>query len=104
MARICCPVARDFAHDAAHFCLCAGGRTPFGAAFPPQLFDLENDPLELHDRGRDPGAPYAAARDDLVQLMFDWMRARRNRIAMTDETVNKRPSPSAAGGVKIGIW
>lgn len=76
----------------------------FGPAFPPQLFDLHEDPLELHDRGRDPGTPYAAARDELYHLMFDWMRARRNRIAMTDETVNRRPSPSAAGGVKIGIW
>ena len=76
----------------------------FGPAFAPQLFDLDNDPLELHDRGRDSGAPYASARDDLYHLMFDWMRARRNRIAMTDETVNKRPSPSAAGGVKIGVW
>ena len=27
----------------------------YGIAFPPQLFDLENDPLELHGRGRDPG-------------------------------------------------
>ena len=76
----------------------------FGSDFPPQLFDLDNDPLELHDRGRDRGAPYAAARDDLYHLMFDWMRARRNRIGMTDEAVDRRPSPAATGGVKIGVW
>lgn len=76
----------------------------FRKGFAPQLFDLDNNPLELHDRGRDAGTPYAAARDDLYHLMFDWKRARRNRIAITDDTVNRRPSPAAAGGVKIGIW
>ena len=76
----------------------------FGTAFPPQLFDLENDPLELHDRGRDAGVTYAGAREDLYRLMFDWMRARRNRIGMTDLAVDRRPSPAAAGGVKIGVW
>ena len=76
----------------------------FGRDFPPQLFDLETDPLELHDRGRDRGATYAGARDELYHLMFEWMRARRNRIGMTDEAVDRRPSPAAAGGVKIGVW
>ncbi len=74
----------------------------FGKGIPPQLFDLSNDPLELDDLGRDPGR--AATRDELYGHLFEWMRARRNRIAMTDEAVDQRPSPAAAGGVKIGIW
>ena len=78
--------------------------THFGRDIPPQLFDLDSDPLELHDRGRDTGARYAGARADLYALMFEWMRARRNRIGMADAAVNRRPSPAAAGGVKIGIW
>lgn len=76
----------------------------FGAGFPPQLFDLQADPQELTDRGRDGQAVYAAARDELYGMMFEWMRARRNRIGMTDEAVDRRPSPAAAGGVKIGVW
>ncbi|MSQ20067.1 MAG: phosphonate monoester hydrolase [Betaproteobacteria bacterium] len=76
----------------------------FGKAYPPQLFDLRNDPLELADRGRDGGAVYVRARDDLFGHLFEWMRARRNRIGMTDEAVDRRPSPAATGGVKIGVW
>ena len=76
----------------------------FGRDFPPQLFDLQEDPLELADRGRDRGSVYAKARDEAYHLLFDWMRERRNRIGMTDEAVAKRPSPAAAGGVTIGVW
>ena len=71
---------------------------------PPQLFDLEEDPQELNDCGRDAGSACKAMRDEHYQLMFDWMRARRNRIGMTDEAVARRSSPAEAGGVKIGQW
>jgi arylsulfatase A-like enzyme len=74
----------------------------FGAAFAPQLFDLRDDPEELVDRGEDPGAK--SVRDELYHRFFDWLRARRNRIGMTDEAVARRPSPAAAGGVTIGVW
>ena len=74
----------------------------FGRNFPPQLFDLQDDPQELVDLGGDPGKN--AIRDELYERLFEWMRARRNRIAMTDEAVDKRPSPSQAGGVTIGVW
>lgn len=76
----------------------------FGRDFPPQLFDLQEDPLELEDRGRDTGAAAREAREGLYGLAFDWMRERRNRIGMTDETVDRRPSPAAVGGAKIGVW
>ena len=76
----------------------------FGPGLPPQLFDMQEDPLELHDRGRDDGAIYRAARDDLYQCMLEWMRQRRNRSGMTNQAVARRPSPAAAGGVTIGVW
>jgi arylsulfatase A-like enzyme len=76
----------------------------FGPGLPPQLFDLQEDPLELHDRGRDGGAIYKAARDDLYQCLLEWMRQRRNRMGMTNQAVSQRPSPAAAGGVTIGVW
>ena len=76
----------------------------FGRDLPPQLFDLRDDPLELEDLGRDQGSSARSARDDLYGLAFEWMRDRRNRIGMTDTAVDKRPSPAAAGGVKIGVW
>lgn len=74
----------------------------FGKGMSPQLFDLTNDPLELEDLGRDAG--HQRVRDELYGHLFDWMRARRNRIAMTDMAVNQRPSPAEAGGVIIGRW
>ncbi len=74
----------------------------FGRNFPPQLFDLDNDPQELVDLGTDPAK--RAIRDDLYGHLFEWMRARRNRIGMTDEAVNQRGSPAKAGGVTIGVW
>ncbi len=74
----------------------------FGKGLPPQLFDLEKDPLELEDLGR--ASPLKQVRDELYGHLFDWMRSRRNRIAMPDATVERRPSPSAAGGVTIGVW
>jgi arylsulfatase A-like enzyme len=74
----------------------------FGKGLPPQLFDLANDPLELEDLGRAPAR--APVITELYDHMFEWMRAHRNRMAMTDEAVRRRPSPSGAGGVTIGKW
>jgi arylsulfatase A-like enzyme len=74
----------------------------FGEQFPPQLFDLRNDPHELVDLGRDPG--HEPVRREMYGRLIEWMRARRNRIGMTDEAVRLRPDPAAAGGVTIGRW
>lgn len=74
----------------------------FGKRFPPQLFNLNDDPEELSDLGADPSRQ--SIREDLTDLLFDWMRSRRNRIAMSDAAVDARPSPAQAGGVIIGQW
>jgi hypothetical protein len=42
---------------------------------PPLLFDLEADPQELDDLGRDPG--HAAVREQMLVRLFEWLRARR---------------------------
>jgi arylsulfatase A-like enzyme len=70
--------------------------------FRPQLFDLRDDPLELRDRGDDPGT--ARARDELYGLLLDWTLARKNRITMSDGEVLARGDRSEAGGVVIGSW
>ncbi len=69
---------------------------------PPQLFDLANDPDELHDLGR--YAAYATVRDEHLGFIFDWMRQRRNRTTISDEAIMQRATPAAAGGVTIGEW
>jgi arylsulfatase A-like enzyme len=74
----------------------------FGRDLPPQLFDLNDDPSELRDLGTDPA--HAGIRRELYDRIFEWMRGRRNRIAMTDDAINRWQSPAAAGGVTIGVW
>jgi len=70
--------------------------------FPPQFYDLKKDPLELEDRGTDPGAE--PMRKELYALLFDWMRQRRNRITMADTEVLQRGDRAELGGVIIGQW
>lgn len=69
---------------------------------PPQLFDLTDDPHELYDLGRDPA--FAGIREEHQSYLFDWMRARRNRVTITDETITARSGPANTGGVVIGQW
>ena len=69
---------------------------------PPQLFDLQEDPHEYHDLGRNPA--YARVRDEHLGWIFDWMRQRRNRVTISDEAIMARATPAAAGGVIIGEW
>jgi arylsulfatase A-like enzyme len=70
--------------------------------FRPQLFDLRHDPLELQDRGDDPGT--VRTRDELYGSLLDWTLARKNRITMSDGEVLARGDRSQAGGVVIGSW
>lgn len=74
----------------------------FGKHLPPQLFDLLEDPDELHDLGADAG--HAQVRDEHIGLLFDWTQARRNRIALDDRSAASRRNPAEAGGVIIGQW
>lgn len=71
--------------------------------FAPQLFDLEADPNEFHDLGRDPA--YAAVRTELKDRIFDWMRARKNRVAVPDAVAERQGARKNAGSdVLIGRW
>ncbi len=70
--------------------------------FPPQLYDLVDDPLELEDRGTDPGA--APMRAALYDLFFDWMRRRRNRITIAEADVLRLSDRKKNQGVIIGEW
>jgi arylsulfatase A-like enzyme len=70
--------------------------------FPPQLYDLVNDPLELEDLGVDPGK--AGARGALYELLFTWMRRRRNRTTLVDAGVLGRSAPDSSLRMPIGQW
>jgi arylsulfatase A-like enzyme len=50
--------------------------------FEPQLFDLQEDPMELVDLGSAPG--YASHRSEMRERMLQWRSARRTRTTMSD--------------------
>ncbi|MFN3145985.1 MAG: alkaline phosphatase family protein [Paracoccaceae bacterium] len=70
--------------------------------FPPQLFDLETDPDEFTDLGRDPA--HAAVREDMHRRLTDRLMDRRNRVAMTDQAVLDMRADENDSGILIGIW
>ncbi|MCF5742903.1 phosphonate monoester hydrolase, partial [Pseudomonas syringae] len=76
--------------------------------FRPQLFDLENDPQELHDLGSDPA--YAEVRETHLGYLFDWLRGLKRRTTISHTEVEVRGQwfrygePEAEKVVKIGVW
>ena len=70
--------------------------------FPPQLFDLENDPDEFHDLGRNP--EFKAVRDDMHARLLDRLTARKNRVTMTDDDVRAVRRDEDTSGILIGKW
>jgi arylsulfatase A-like enzyme len=70
--------------------------------FPPQLFDLENDPGEFHDLGRNP--EFKAVRDDMHARLLDRLTARKNRVTMTDDDVRAVRRDEDTSGILIGKW
>ncbi|MDI5922661.1 alkaline phosphatase family protein [Halomonas sp. LR5S13] len=70
--------------------------------FPPQLFDLENDPDEFHDLGRD--TDYKAQRNHMRAALLDRLTARKNRVTMTDDGVRALRRDEDTSGILIGKW
>jgi arylsulfatase A-like enzyme len=72
--------------------------------FRPQLFDLERDPNEFQDLGSD--RSFVGARIELYERLFSWTRRRRNRAAMSDETLRDIGDRSRPKGlaIRIGQW
>ncbi len=57
----------------------------FWEGFAPQLYDLENDPDELHDLVTDPA--YTSIRSELHEHLFTWMRNRKLTVTLPKEDV-----------------
>ncbi|MBI1201329.1 MAG: sulfatase-like hydrolase/transferase [Rhodopseudomonas sp.] len=70
--------------------------------FPPQLFDLADDPDELIDLGRSPA--HAAIRADLEARLFDRLARRRYRVTASDAAVDARTHKEEDVGIFIGRW
>lgn len=71
--------------------------------FPPQLFDLQDDPDELHDLGTDPA--YAEVRAELHEHLFAWMRNRKLAVTLPrEDIVLVREEILPRVGIHIGEW
>lgn len=70
--------------------------------FPPQLFNLVDDPEEFVDLGRDPG--HESTRQEMHRLLTDRLINRKNRTTMTDEQVINMRDKEGSSGIVIGVW
>ena len=69
---------------------------------PEQLFDLQADPQEFTDLGRE--ATHAAVRDACRSRLFDWLARRKRRTTVTDERVEQGTAAHKRAGVFYGQW
>ncbi|MGE3064541.1 MAG: alkaline phosphatase family protein [Hyphomicrobiaceae bacterium] len=70
--------------------------------FPPQLFDLDSDPHELHDLGRSPA--HAAVRDDMKDRLFHWLLNRKTRVTISNELIDRLTGSAKQRGYRFGEW
>jgi arylsulfatase A-like enzyme len=70
--------------------------------FPPMLFDLENDPEELRDLGRDPA--YQAERDRLEAALGRWGLRLSQRTTLSDSQIRGMRGKVLRRGILIGVW
>ncbi|MEL0292504.1 MAG: sulfatase-like hydrolase/transferase [Alphaproteobacteria bacterium] len=69
--------------------------------FAPMLFDLDSDPDELIDLGRDPA--YAAVRDACYDKLFSWARRPSQRTTVSDQQLIDRRGKSRRKGIVLGV-
>jgi arylsulfatase A-like enzyme len=69
---------------------------------PEQLFDLEADPHELQDLGRDEG--HASVRAAMRERLLDFLARRKHRTTVSDEFIEQRTNQYKKAGVFFGQW
>ncbi|PBB95193.1 sulfatase-like hydrolase/transferase [Mesorhizobium sp. WSM3862] len=79
-----------------------------GEGVEPMFFDLQNDPGELRDLGREPSA--AGDIERLRKMLMRWLALPNNRITVPDEWLTEIDGkvghfdPIIGSGVLIGYW
>jgi arylsulfatase A-like enzyme len=69
---------------------------------PPQLYDLRNDPGELHDLGRD--ASQQPRRDEMRARLLEWFARLKRRTTVTLDEVEQGTAAHRRAGVYFGQW
>jgi arylsulfatase A-like enzyme len=70
--------------------------------FPPQLFDLQEDPDEFVDLGL--SADHVEVRAQMKDRLFNRLLERRNRVTFTDADVSAKRKNETSSGIVIGKW
>ena len=70
--------------------------------FAPQLFNLEEDPDEMNDLGK--SKMHKDIRGQLFRQLFDWMRTRKLRPALSNKEIASRTGKGKQRGYLIGVW
>ena len=71
-------------------------------SFPPQLFNLKNDPEEFDDLGQ--SKDYSKVRNEMKELLLKKLVSRKNRVAASDEFVLKDRDYTKDDDIMIGVW
>lgn len=69
---------------------------------PEQLFDLQADPQEFEDLGREDS--HAATRATLRDRLLDFLARRRHRTTVSDAFIEQRTNRHKQAGVYFGQW
>ena len=74
------------------------------SGFRPMLYDLQEDPQELIDRGEDASCADVMAR--LQSALFDWALHPKGHITISTEKIAAYAEKQlqVKGGILIGIW
>lgn len=70
--------------------------------FPPQLFDLNNDPDEFNDLGKNP--EFESVRTEMHKRLLDRILSSKNRVTANSEQVSQGRRSEIKSGIKIGLW
>lgn len=70
--------------------------------FPPQLFDLQSDPDEFVDLGRN--SDHENIRTKMHAKLLDRLISRKNRVTMTDDDIYALRRDEDTSGIIIGKW
>ena len=70
--------------------------------FPPQLFNLKNDPDEFKDLGQ--SKDHSKIRNEMKELLLKKLVSRKNRVAASDEFVLEDRDYTKEDDIMIGVW
>lgn len=88
----------------AHLFMVADARWKYvhAVGFRPMLFDLANDPQELHDLGADPD--YEQERRRLSAALAEWGLRLSQRTTRSERQIKQASGKSDRRGILIGVW